>query len=174
MTWQNECPAGTSRVGPLRVLRFPVARTRSLQRFREISEIVFSGGASPAEQKQWFRQNGPEVPELIEYLRAHSSGYDRILFWSFRYYQTFFGLPLAPDRAVLVPTAEDDPLIRLNILSRFFSLPAGFLFLTPEEESLVARCCPQPLAPSSVVGSGLEPAGPRPDVPLEPLGIRNP
>src|SRR5262245_55166329 len=94
VSWQNEYPAGTSELGRLHVRRFPVARTRSLHRFRDISTSVFSGGASRSEEEQWFRENGPETPELLSYLERHGRDFDRILFWSFRYYQTFFGLPL--------------------------------------------------------------------------------
>lgn len=157
ISWQNEYAAGPSEVGPLRVRRFPVVRTRSLHRFAEISEAVFSGDATEAEQEHWFRENGPEAPELVEFLERHGADYDWVLFWAFRYYPTFFGLPLVADRAVLVPTAEEDPLIRASILGRFFTRPAGFVFLTPEEETLVALHCPGPLAPSCVIGSGLEP-----------------
>jgi glycosyltransferase involved in cell wall biosynthesis len=158
ITWQNEYPAGSSKVGRLAVRRFPVARTRSLHQFTEISELVFSGAASETEQERWFRENGPEAPELLEFLERHGAEYDWILFWSFRYYQTFFGLPLVADRAVLVPTAEEDPLIRgAGILGRFFALPAGFVFLTPEEQTLVAARAPGPMTPSCVIGSGVEP-----------------
>ena len=62
-----------------------------------------------------------------------------MLFWAFRYAGSFFGLPLVAERAVLVPTAEEDPLIKLDVLGPYFALPAGFLFLTPEEQALVAR-----------------------------------
>jgi glycosyltransferase involved in cell wall biosynthesis len=160
VTWQNTYPAGVSQAGPLRVQRFPVDRPRSLHRFAEISEIVFSGRASPAEQEQWFVENGPRASDLIEHLRQHGAEYDRILFWAYRYYPTFFGLPLVADRALLVPTAEEDPLIRLPILARFFALPRGYIFLTPEEAELIARRWGGPLAPSCIVGSGLDPALP--------------
>ena len=159
ITWQNEYPAGLSKVGGLPVRRFPVVRTRSMHQFAGISELVFSGAASEPEQERWFRENGPEAPGLLEFLERHGADYDWILFWSFRYYQTFFGLPIVADRAVLVPTAEDDPLIRrAGILRRFFTLPAGFVFLTPEEEALVAVRSPRPLTPSCVIGSGFDPA----------------
>lgn len=170
ITWLNEYPAGLSRVGPLSVRRFPVVRTRSPHQFAEISELVFSGAASEPEQERWFRENGPETPELLEFLARHGGEYDWILFWSFRYYQTFFGLPLVANRAVLVPTAEEDPLIRgAGILGRFFTLPAGFVFLTPEEEAIVALRSLRPLAPSCIIGSGLEPA--RPGAAALPAGL---
>lgn len=159
ITWQNEYPAGLTRIGALPVHRFPVVRTRSLHQFAEISEIVAGGAASEAEQERWFCDNGPDAPALLAFLERHGAEYDWILFWSFRYYQTFFGLPLVASRAILVPTAEEDPLIRsASLLGRFFTLPAGFVFLTPEEQALVADRCPSPLAPSCVIGTGLAPA----------------
>jgi glycosyltransferase involved in cell wall biosynthesis len=160
VTWQNVYPAGASDAGPLRVLRFPVDRPRSLHRFAELSEIVLSGRGSPSEQEQWFVENGPQCSGLMEHLRRRGGDYDRILFWAYRYAPTFFGLPVVADRAVLVPTAEEDALIRLPVLRKFFTRPRGYIFLTPEEAELVAAHAGAPLAPSCVVGSGLDPAPP--------------
>src|SRR5437868_3720379 len=177
VTWRNVYPAGAARVGPVNVLRFPVARQRNLGRLHDISQIVFSTRSSPEEQEQWFVENGPEVPGLIDHLRQHGAGYDRVLFWTYRYYQTFFGLPPVADRAILVPTAEEDPLIWVDIVDRIFSLPVGFLFLTPEEAALVQRRASRPLAPSCVIGCGVDPppasAG-TPDVDLAAIGVRDP
>lgn len=174
VTWHNEYPGGLSEVGPLHVRRFPVARGRSLHRFRDISDAVFSGGASEADQQQWFRENGPQTPELLTFLEQHGREFDRILFWSFRYYQTFFGLPLVADRAVLVPTAEEDPVIRLRILDSFFARPAGYLFLTPEEQTLVSIHCSRPLAPSATIGVGLDPVPATLGAGLESVGVTKP
>jgi glycosyltransferase involved in cell wall biosynthesis len=174
ITWRNELSPGESRVGRLRVARFPVARERSLHRFHDISEIAFSGAASEAEQEQWFHENGPESPDLIAYLDRQGRDYDLVLFWAFRYAEVYFGLPRVADRAVLVPTAEEDPLIRMEILDRFFALPAGFIFLTPEEQELVGRRLTGAMPPSAVVGSGLEPAGPPPPLALDSLHVRSP
>jgi glycosyltransferase involved in cell wall biosynthesis len=176
ITWQNEYAEGRSTNGPLTVVRFPVVRTRSMHRFADISEAVFSGGATDAEEEEWFRENGPDAPALLDFLKAHGGEFDRILFWSFRYYQTFFGLPLVADRSVLVPTAEEDPVIRMRAVARFFERPAAYLFLTPEEQALVAQHCASPLPPSAIVGAGLEPPAPGGDVSgrLAALGIRTP
>ena len=174
ITWRNHYPAGETRVGPLRVLRFPVARERELHRFMDLSDLVFADRATADEQEQWFHENGPDAPALLEHLRAHGTGYDRVLFWSYRYYDTYFGLPLVADRAVLVPTAEEDPLIHVDALSRFFALPKGFLFLTPEEETLVAARAPGG-TPSAVIGSGLDRAPEAADLsPLDPLRLADP
>src|SRR4249920_446708 len=174
VTWKNHYPRGESQMGRLRVLRFPVARPRDLHRFMDISDLVFADRASPVQQEQWFRENGPDAPELLAHLRRHGADYDRVLFWSYRYADTYFGLPLAADRAVLVPTAEEDPLIHVDTLDAFFPLPKGFLFLTPEEETLVA---PRMGAgkPTAVIGSGLDPAPASVNLsPLDPLRVDDP
>jgi glycosyltransferase involved in cell wall biosynthesis len=159
ITWKNVLPAGESRDGAVRVMRFPVARQRHLNRFREISEHVFAGRATPGEQDAWFRENGPEMPALLAYLEKHGHEYDRVIFWAFRYYHAWFGVPLIADRAVLVPTAEDDDLIRTaTVLGPFFARPRSYLFLTPEERELVAARCEGHLPSSEVIGAGLDPA----------------
>ncbi len=171
VTWRNVHAPGASRLGALRIVRFPVARQRRLHEFATISEIVFTTRASLTEQESWFRENGPQVPQLLEYLEQHGREYDLVLFWSYRYYHAFFGLPLVADRAILVPTAEEDPLIRLDILDRFFGLPVGYMFLTPEEADLVAIRSTRPLAPSCVIGCGIEPAAACRSVDLSTRGI---
>jgi glycosyltransferase involved in cell wall biosynthesis len=94
----------------------------------------------------------------LDHLRSHGPGYDLVLFWTFRYFPSFFGVPLVEDRAVLVPTAEDDAAVHLPILEDFFRRPAGYLFLTPEEHVLVSTRAGGMLRPSATVGIGLEPA----------------
>jgi glycosyltransferase involved in cell wall biosynthesis len=174
VTWKNHYPRGESQTGALRVLRFPVARPRDLHRFMDISDLVFADRATPAEQEQWFRENGPDAPELLDHLRRHGGQYDRLLFWSYRYYHSYFGLPLVAGRALLVPTAEEDPLIRVDALDRLFALPAAYVYLTPEEADLVGPRVPA-RTPSAVVGCGLDAVAHAPDVSrLDDLGIEDP
>ena len=171
VTWDNHYPAGDSIDGRLRVRRFPTVRRRNIARFRAISRRVFSGRSSNGEQEDWFRENGPLAPALLDEIQARGSAYDRVLFWSFRYFPTYFGLPLVADRAILLPTAEEDPLIRAAALEDFFQLPAGYLFLTPEEADLVAERA-QVRVPASVIGCGIDPAhGAKPP---SALGITDP
>lgn len=174
LTWRNFYPAGETRVGPVRVLRFPVARTRRPQRLAELSDLVFTDRASATEEHAWFRENGPDVPGLIDHLRQYGRDFQLVLLWSYRYFPSFFGLPLVQDRAVLVPTAEEDPLIRARSLGRFFLLPKAYLFLTPEERELVAAAADGPLPPSLILGAGLDPASKNQSEPIEALGLGDP
>jgi glycosyltransferase involved in cell wall biosynthesis len=174
ITWRNEYPEGESALGALRVRRFAVARQRSLHRFAAASELAFSGSASASAQETWFRENGPDAPGLIDHLREHGSDYDRVLFWAFRYATVYFGLPVVQERAILVPTAEEDPVIRMSVLDDFFSRPVGCIYLTPEEQELVERRIAGAPPPSCIIGSGLDPAPPPGATDLSASGVRDP
>jgi glycosyltransferase involved in cell wall biosynthesis len=173
VTWDNAYPAGETTEDRVRVIRFPVAHPRRYKAFADLSDEVFEGRAGREREEAWFRENGPETPALLDHLRRHGRDYDLVLFWTYRYFPSYFGLPLVADRAVLVPTAEEDPAIDLGVLREFFRLPAGYLFLTPEEALLVASRAVQTLRPSSTIGIGLdpEPAVPAPRSILDALGM---
>jgi glycosyltransferase involved in cell wall biosynthesis len=178
LTWENHYPAGEDRDAEVRVLRFE-AQPRRPQVLREISERVWSGHATRHEERRWFEENGPVTPGLHDYLKTHGDEYDRVLFWTYRYWQTWDGLPLVADRAILVPTAERDWAIRMGVLGEFFRLPRGYIFLTPEEQALVEDRCEGALPPSCVIGAGIAPdqgrgAPGRDTVDLTGLGIEDP
>jgi glycosyltransferase involved in cell wall biosynthesis len=161
VTWANTYAPGESRDRNVRVVRFAVARPRRLKTFADLSDEVFDGGAPREKQDEWFRENGPDAPGLLEHLAARGGDYDLVLFWTFRYATSYFGLPRVARRAILVPTAEEDPAIRLEVLEEFFRKPAGYLFVTPEEETLVSARAGRPLKPSATIGIGIDPAPPR-------------
>ncbi len=174
ITWRNEYPAGPTAEDGVRILRFRAGKRRQ-HRFRDISEIAFSGTSLPAEEEAWFVENGPRVPGLIEHLKRHGRGYDGVLFWTFRYYPSYFGLPEVAERAILLPTAEEDQAIRFAVLRKFFRSPAGILFLTEEEKELVEERAGGALPPFRIIGSGLEPATGAPGRgPLSELGLDGP
>ncbi len=176
VTWENAYPPGVSMENGVRVQRFPVARTRNLKTFADLSDEVFDDlGSTPEREVEWFRANGPDSPALLEDLRAHGGEYELLLFWAFRYAPTFFGLPFVSGRAILVPTAEEDPAVDLDVLPEFFAKPAGYLFLTPEEEALVSTRAGRALRPSQVIGIGLEPEREMPPSrdALDRLGVPN-
>ena len=177
LTWRNTYTPGESQLGRVKVKRFPVSHTRDLHRFADLGHEVVGRRSSHDVQRAWFEENGPAVPALLEYLRTDGDQYDLIIFWSYRYYPSFFGLPIVRDRAILVPTAEEDPTIWLDVLGDYFTLPAGYVFLTEEERDLVASRVNGPLPPSCVIGSGLTPAElPHPELrgELEDLGVTFP
>jgi glycosyltransferase involved in cell wall biosynthesis len=159
LTWQDHYPPGESTVGGLRVTRFPVRRPRSERRFALVSDLVFHEEHTQSDERSWVEENGPFCPALVDAL-PQLPDVDRFVFYSFRYYQSFFGLPRVQDRAVLVPTAEEDAAIELPIFRALFRAPRGIVYLTPEERSLVQGVSGNTHVPDVVVGSGINvPAG---------------
>jgi glycosyltransferase involved in cell wall biosynthesis len=151
--WSNHYPAGASETLGLKVTRFRVDRPRSERLFALYSDIVFRDHHTAADEEEWVDQNGPFAPALVEALPSMSH-VDLFLFYSYRYYTTFRGLPRVAARAVLVPTAEDDRAIRLPIFRPLFQAPRGLVYLTPEEQALVESAGANGV-PSVVVGSGV-------------------
>lgn len=159
LDWANHYPAGTSEVDGIEVTRFPVRRMRSERRFALISDLVFHEPHSPADEREWVEENGPYAPDLVKALPSLRD-VDLFVFYSYRYYPTFFGLPTVADRAVLVPTAEEDAAIELPSVHALFRAPRGMVFLTPEEQALVRGVSGDASVPDTVVGSGVNvPAG---------------
>ena len=166
ITWQDGYAPGLETVNGVKVRRFRTERKRDLARFKDISDLCYYDKRhTRADELEWVRLNGPESPELVRFIKDHQAEFDVFIFYSYRYYQTYFGLAEVPGKSILVPTAEEDPAVGLSIFSEFFALPAGILFLTPEEEDLVGRVTRMGLPPSEVIGfavdvpPGLDPEG---------------
>jgi glycosyltransferase involved in cell wall biosynthesis len=159
LEWRNHYPPGPEVVDGIEVTRHPVTRTRSDDRFGRLSERVFGEAHTRAEEIAWVEENGPFAPALVRALPALPD-VDLFVFYSYRYYQSFFGLPPVAERAVLLPTAEEDAAIELPIFHELLRRPRGILYLTPEERSLVQTASGNEAVPSAVIGSGVNvPAG---------------
>jgi glycosyltransferase involved in cell wall biosynthesis len=155
LEWRNHYPKGTEVVGGIPVHRHTVRRTRNARRFASLSNLVFHEAHSREEEEAWVRENGPLSPELVRRVRRSRLDFDRFFFYCYRYYQSYHGLPAVKDRAILVPTAEEDPAIQLGVFKELFRSPRGILYLTPEERALVEDSSGNQDVPSAVIGSGL-------------------
>jgi glycosyltransferase involved in cell wall biosynthesis len=95
-----------------------VKRPRNARVFASLSNICFHETHTREEEIAWVRENGPFSPELVDAVKAARSRFDRIFFYCYRYYHSFHGVPAVSDRAILVPDAEEDPAIHLEVMSR--------------------------------------------------------
>jgi glycosyltransferase involved in cell wall biosynthesis len=103
------------------------------------------------------------VPRLAQQLEATKDRYHAVLFFTYLYFPTYWGLLAAPEHSVLVPTAHDEPPLQFHIYERVFSLPRAFGFCSAAEERLVRKRFALPPRPSEVTGIGIDPPA-RPDV----------
>jgi len=155
LEWRNHYPGGTEVVNGVPVHRFKVKRPRNARAFASLCNLCFHEQHTREEELDWVRENGPFSPALVEAVAGARDRFDRFFFYCYRYYQSYFGLPAVRDRAILVPTAEEDPAIGLRIFKAFFRSPRGIVYLTPEEQALVEDASGNRDVPSVVIGSGL-------------------
>jgi glycosyltransferase involved in cell wall biosynthesis len=155
LEWRNHYPAGTEIVNGVPVHRFTVRRPRNARAFASLSNLCFHEVHTRQEEEAWVRENGPYSPALVRAVGRARDRFDRFLFYCYRYYHSYHGLAAARERALLVPTAEEDPAINLGIFKELFRSPRGVVYLTPEEQALVEDASGNREVPSVVIGSGL-------------------
>lgn len=163
VTWRNELPEGTTRLNDVEVVRFRCDEERDLASFNTFSDSLYATPHGEDEELQWLRRQGPYVPRLVEHLAAHADRYAAVLFFTYLYFPTYWGLKAAPGRAVLVPTAHDEPALRFAIYRSVFETPRASLFCSAPERELVRARFRLRDGPALVAGIGIE-TPPAPDV----------
>jgi glycosyltransferase involved in cell wall biosynthesis len=156
VTWKNEYPEGSDRVRGVTVRRFAVSRVRDLDAFNKYSDWIYNNPHSRNDEMEWLKQQGPWSPTLIDYLRRHQQQYDVIVFFTYLYATTVLGLEVNPGRSVLVPTAHDEPAIRLDIYKDVFSKAAALCYLTESERQFVRRQFPDRPLLEELIGVGVD------------------
>jgi glycosyltransferase involved in cell wall biosynthesis len=154
-SWAPHFPVGEAMDGHVRVRRFAVTDPRS-PTFKDAERHVLFEPHTLADEQAWLATQGPHTPDLLEFLRRDGKRYDAILFYTYIYEPTAAGLPLVPERAVLISTAHDEEPLRLVPYRSLFQLPRAFGFLTPEERELVHSRFHNEHIPSEVLGIGLD------------------
>jgi glycosyltransferase involved in cell wall biosynthesis len=179
-TWKNDYPEGADRIRGVTVRRFANAKTRDLEAFNKYSDWIFHHAHSRQEEMEWLKQQGPWCPGLIDYLERHHQHYDVLIFFTYLYAPTVLGLKVAQAKSLLVPTAHDEPAIRLGIYQDVFGGAAGIVWNTESERKFVTAHFSLRTLVEDVVGCGVdlpegeaaleatEPAAPGP-MDLEPL-----
>jgi len=159
LSWENEYDPGETTLGGIPVHRFPVKRRRTREDFDALSEKVHFFSHSDSEERAWMEAHGPVTPKLISYLEETASSYDVIIFFCYRYWTTYHGLKVAPEKSILVPTAEHDRAIHMRIFKALFQRPAAIAFNSVEEKNLILGISRTAELPGEVVGVGIENEG---------------
>lgn len=156
LTWADWYKPGIEVINAIPVQRFPVAAPRDLDAFNAFSHKVLGGLHSDADEMEWMRQQGPYAPALFEAISAQYDRFDVWVFMTYLYCSTFFGLPRARGKAVLVPTAHDELPIYLRIFQRLFSMPRYIIYNTPTERAMLNQLFDLRAIPGSEVGVGVD------------------
>jgi len=139
VTWRNEYRAGQSVLNAVVINRYAVKRPRDIRSFNALSDWIFSHDHSREDELAWMERQGPFSPDLIRAVGREAAGHDLVIFFTYLYYNTYWGLKAASGRRVLVPTAHDEPALKLGIIREVFSLPQAFIFNTEPEKRMLGR-----------------------------------
>ena len=156
ITWKNEYGEGADRIRGVTVRRFANARTREIHAFNRYSEWIFTSAHTRDDEMEWLRQQGPWSPALLEYLERYHHQYDVLIFFTYLYAPTVLGMNIAPHKSILVPTAHDEPAIRLEIYKELFSLPAGLAYNTEVERRFLTTHFSIRAVEEETIGCGVD------------------
>ena len=155
-TWANDYPEGADRIRGVTVRRFANARERDLEAFNAYSDWIFANPHTPQDEDEWLQQQGPWCPSLIEYLEQRHKTYDALIFFTYLYAPTVLGLDVDPQRSILVPTAHDEPAIRLGRYRKVFESPAALAYNTGVERGFLTSMFDIRPKAEAIVGCGVD------------------
>ncbi len=156
LTWANELPAGLEHDGEVTVHRFASSQARVMSSFNQRSKRAFGVMNDLVAEEHWLAEQGPLLPGLYEDLVARRASDDAFLFFTSLYAPTAQGLPLVREKALLVPTAHDEPPMQFRVYDDCFGAAQALLCNTVEERDFIRQRFPH-AARAEVVGVGVEP-----------------
>lgn len=157
ITWKDEYKADEEIINGVKVHRFSVVKMRDINQFGLLNQKLLSKRNRTEEEEQaWFEAQGPFSPQLVEYIREHCDEYDAFVFVTYLYYLTVMALPEVADKAILIPTAHDEPYIYFNRYKIIFTIPKAIIYLTDEEKAFVHQQFHNENIMHEVMGVGID------------------
>jgi len=154
VTWRNSFAPGKTMVNGILVHRFKVKHPRKPHRFLDIQNRVYKNPHPADLEERWLQENGPYAPRLVQAV-SRARHIDRWLLFSYRYWTTVQCLRRLGKKALLVPTAEHDPALYLDLFKPVFHLPRAIVYNSIEERELIQQASDNRDVPGDVVGVGL-------------------
>ncbi|MGD9347669.1 MAG: glycosyltransferase family 4 protein [Candidatus Aminicenantes bacterium] len=156
ITWKDHYPKGDDLVNDIPVKRFPVTKPRNPERFGRLQNHILANEHRLEDELKWLDEEGPLSPSLIRYVQEHRGDFDYFIFFSYRYYHSYWGINAVPDKSILVPTAEKDPVVHLKIFKEMFKKPQAFIYNSVEEREMINKVSKNEHILGDVVGVGTE------------------
>ena len=117
LTWKNESGEGADRVRGVLVRRFAVNQPHDPDALDQLTARLIAEPHSLADEQEWVRRLGPSSPGLIDFLKRHNRNYDAVVFFSLYHATTVQGIAAAPERSVLFPHLQIEPVLRFGLWS---------------------------------------------------------
>ena len=146
VTWKNEYKEGTEYINDVKIIRKKVDFERNQKNFNKISEKLNNEKDNISLGIEWQKAQGPHSSELIKFLKDYKDDYEAIIFLTYLYYTTYFGLQVAPD----------EPPIYYKIFDRIFNIPKGILYSTTVERDFINKKFKNNHIYTDIVGLGIE------------------
>lgn len=151
LSWANALPPGPCQRNGITIRRFAVAITRGdywaklHQRLLADAEPIRGDrieecGWREAMQEEFIRFQGPFCPGLETWLGNRASDYAAVLFCTYLYPTTYFGIrAVAPMKSILIPTLHDELPAYLPVFAARYAHHPNRIWLTAAEQRTAAR-----------------------------------
>jgi glycosyltransferase involved in cell wall biosynthesis len=151
VSWANAVEPGSRRREGITVRHFPVLQEREyywyglhqrmmLELQPHLRDRTRFCAWREAQQEDYVRFQGPLCPELDEWLCRRHVDYAAVLFCTYLYPTTYFGVNEIPaHKAILVPTLHDEPPAYLPIYQQRYLTRTNRIWLTAAEQRTAAR-----------------------------------
>ena len=153
-SWANHYPPGATLLHGVRVIRF----ASSTNRHPNLDRWWGRWARRPRnvhDEVHWVYDQGPILPEFLAFVAAHRDDYELVLFFTYLYFPTAFGLPLLADKAVFVPTANPgEAPLTFSIYRDLFRVPRAIIYCTDEERDHCHQQFGNDQVPHEVLGVG--------------------
>ncbi len=130
--WENAYAPGSTMLNGVHIHRFLVDSPQRSYRSTSGNHDLFS-------EFQRIKNQGPYSSTLLEFIEESYDYFDIFIFITYLFAPTRFGLMLVSDKAILVPTAHDEPPLYLPVFRSLFHLPRAIVYNTLPEKLLVNR-----------------------------------
>jgi len=156
ISWENEYPEGIEETETFCIRRFKVDCRRNLKLCNTLWEYIFNNAHTLEDEVKFLVAQGPYSSRLLSYIEKNKSNYDFFILFTATYCTTLFSMQLVPEKSFLVPTAENTPLIRLEVMRKLFNTPKGIIYLTEAEKRLIHRVHHNENVPNIITGIGID------------------
>jgi glycosyltransferase involved in cell wall biosynthesis len=156
MTWKNESGEGADRVRGVLVRRFAVNQPHDADALEQLTTRLITEPHSLADEQEWVRRLGPSSPGLIDFLKRHNRNYDAVVFFSLYHPTTVQGMAAAPERAVLFPHLQIEPVLRFGLWSEVMGAARAVGYASAAERRLARGFVRVFHSADEVVGIGVD------------------
>jgi glycosyltransferase involved in cell wall biosynthesis len=167
LSWEPFYPEGDWMDDGVVVRRFAVEPPDPKRSADLVRHLGLSPG-DPALEAEWAKAQGPVSRDMLAALSENgarhrgrsqrANTHDVVALWTYLYATSQLAMPLVRDRAVLVPLAHEEPMLRFTLTRGVIRMARALAFMTPEERRLVVDTVGVEDTPGVVVGAGLDPS----------------